>query len=133
MDDVEAFRSRQHGETLAMIDRLRGIVAAANPALVERIKWNAPSFAIVDDDRITLGVAPKGGVRLVLHRGVKPKPLDGFAFDDPDGLAKWSAPDRGVIAWKTLAEIDATADALSRLCARWIAQVDGTEREARAG
>ncbi len=64
VQDIEGFRSVLDGETLAMIDRLREIVAASHPSLNEQIKWNAPSFAVGGDDRITLGVERKGGVRL---------------------------------------------------------------------
>jgi hypothetical protein len=122
---MSAFRSQLDGETLVMIDRLRAIVAASNPSLVEGIKWNAPSFAIGGDDRITLGVERKGGVRLVLHRGAKPMPNDGFAFEDTDGLARWPAADRGVIVWKDVAAIDRAAPQLILLCRRWIEHVRG--------
>ena len=117
---IAAFRSALDPETRAMIDALRAIVAGAVPQLTERIKWNAPSFAFGDDDRITLGIERKGGVRLVLHRGARPKDTADFSFEDPACLAKWPAPDRGVILFANLAAIDAASDALSDLCRRWI-------------
>jgi hypothetical protein len=120
---IDLFRSKLDADTLGMIDRLRAIVTAANPDLVERIKWNAPSFAIGDDDRITLGVERKGGVRLVLHRGSKPRQDHGFSFADVDGLADWPSRDRGVIVWRDIAAIDQMAPALTWLCRRWIQQV----------
>lgn len=123
MPSIDLFRSGLDADTLDMIDRLRAIVAAANPDLVERIKWNAPSFAIGDDDRITLGVERKGGVRLVLHRGAKPRQDPGFSFADIDGLADWPAADRGVIVWRDIAAIDRMAPALTRLCRRWLQQL----------
>lgn len=123
MQSIHRFRSELDADTLGMIDRLRAIITAANPDLVERIKWNAPSFAIGDDDRITLGVERKGGVRLVLHRGAKPRHDPGFSFDDVDGLATWPSADRGVIVWQNVAAIDETELALRRLCRRWIEQV----------
>lgn len=120
---IEDFRNSQDGTTLAMIDSLRAIVASASPSLDERIKWNAPSFAVGGDDRITLGVERKGGVRLVLHRGAKPLPTDDFRFDDPDGLAKWPSPDRGVIVFSDLDAIERVRDELALLCRRWIEHV----------
>jgi hypothetical protein len=119
-DPVAAWLEGLDAQPRAMIDALREI-AAMNPSLTERIKWNAPSFAIGDEDRVTLGVERKGGVRLVLHRGVKPKDAAGFAFADPDRLAQWPAPDRGVIRFSDLAEIEAKRGALTDLCRRWIA------------
>jgi hypothetical protein len=102
------------------VDRLRRIVTSAHPGLTETIKWNAPSFADGDQDRVTLGVERKGGVRLVLHRGVAVKDAAAFRFDDPEAVAKWPAPDRGVISLKTLADIDARGLAIGRLVRRWI-------------
>ncbi len=121
MPSVEEYRRSLDGDTRAMIDRLRAIVASAHPGLVEGIKWNAPSFALADADRITLGVERSGGVRLVLHRGATPRSNAGFSFSDDEGLAKWPAPDRGVIVWRRLAEIERDAASLASLCRRWIA------------
>jgi hypothetical protein len=88
--------------------------------LSERIKWNAPSFALGDDDRITLGLERKGGVRVVLHRGAKVQDTAGFVFEDPAKLAKWPAPDRGVIVFAEAAAVEAQAEAFSDLCTRWL-------------
>jgi hypothetical protein len=123
VQDIEVFRSALDSDTLAMIDRLRAIVAASHPSLTEQIKWNAPSFAIGGDDRITLGVERKGGVRVVLHRGAKPQPAAGFCFDDTAHLAKWPAADRGVMTWKDVAAIDRVEFQLKLICRRWIEQV----------
>lgn len=104
----------------ALVDRVREIVRAAHPGLDEQIKWNAPSFSHRGQDRITLGLERKGGVRLVLHRGAKTQPTDGFRFPDPVGLARWPAPDRGVILIADSAMADARAEALADLCGRWV-------------
>lgn len=130
MPSVANFREGLDPHTLQMIDRLRAIVAASHPLLDERIKWNAPSFALGDDDRITLGIERKGGVRLVLHRGAKVQGVQGFAFDDVDALAKWRAPDRGVIVWRELAGIEAVAVPLQALCRRWVEAVAASADEA---
>ena len=102
------------------VDRLRRIVTGAHPGLTETIKWNAPSFADGDQDRVTLGIDRKGGMRVVLHRGVGVKDAAAFHFDDPEAVAKWPAPDRGVISLKTTAEIEARGLAIARLIRRWI-------------
>ena len=69
-DAVEAYRAALEPETLEAMDALRSIIMEACPALVERIKWNAPSFALGDEDRITLGVERRGGVGGLLTLGV---------------------------------------------------------------
>lgn len=107
-------------ENRATIDRLRAIVREAAPDLTETIKWNAPTFADGDQDRVTLGIERKGGVRVVLHRGVAVKDTAGFAFDDPDRIARWPSPDRGVAIFADLSAIQAAAG-LEDLIRRWIA------------
>lgn len=107
-------------EDRAAIDRLRVIVRAAAPDLTETIKWNAPNFADGDQDRVTLGIERKGGVRVVLHRGAAVKDAAGFAFDDAAKVARWPSPDRGVATFADIAAIDVKAAALEDLVRRWI-------------
>ena len=124
MSTVEAFRQGLDAETLATVDALRRAIAIAHPSLTERLKWNAPSFALGsgdDDDRITLGLERKGGVRVVLHRGAKVKDSSGFVFEDSAGLAKWPARDRGVMVFADVPAVEAKRAALENLCERWIA------------
>ena len=90
------------------------------PGLTERIKWNAPSFGPGDDDRITMRLQPGDRLQLVLHRGAKARPVDGFTFSDPAALIAWAAADRGVV---TIApgELDQLRAALVDLLRRWVA------------
>ena len=118
---VGAYRAGLTPDTLAAMDALRSIIVEAHPGLSERIKWSAPSFAIADDDRITLGVERKGGVRAVLHRGAKSKEPSSFRFEDPEGLATWPASDRGVLTFADADAVTARRDALRELFARWLA------------
>ncbi len=117
---VEDYRATLEPSVRADVDALRAIVRGAHPGLTEDIKWNAPSFAHEGQDRVTLGLNPRGGYRIVLHRGAKPQDADGFHFADVDKLAQWPAPDRGVVTLKDQAQIDAMGEAISRLIARWI-------------
>ena len=116
-----AWLAAQTPETAVAIERLRVIVSTAAPGLAEEIKWNAPSYSDAGEDRVTLGVERKGGVRLVLHRGAAKSDASGFVFDDPHGLAAWPSPDRGVVRFADATDVDASAEALTDLIARWIA------------
>ena len=118
---VETYRAGLDPATLKAVDALRDIAAGAHPELVESIKWNAPNFALGGEDRITLGVAPKGGVRVVLHRGAKVPDADQFSFDDKAGLAKWPSPGRGVIQFSNAQEIEERREPLADLFGRWLA------------
>jgi hypothetical protein len=125
MATLDTFLNGLDAETRQTIDTLRTAIATAGPDLVERLKWNAPSFAVApggdDDDRITLGLERKGGVRVVLHRGAKAKDTMGFRFEDVSGLAKWPAADRGVVVFKDTAAAAVRLDDFTELCARWLA------------
>lgn len=118
--DVVAWLDRQDEATRRGVGRLRDIVRSVDARWTETIKWNAPSFALAGEDRVTLGVERGGGWRVVLHRGAGVRD-DGFAFDDPSGLADWPAPDRGVVRLRDLSEVEDRAEALAGLIHRWVA------------
>ena len=117
---VEAWLEAQPADIRSMVERLRALVPRAGAEVTEHIKWNGPSFCIDGDDRITMGVAPKGGVRVVLHRGVKTKDAADLRSLDVSGLVQWAAPDRGVVAFGDEAAITAQAEAFTSLCRRWL-------------
>jgi hypothetical protein len=118
---VSAWLASLAADQRAAVDALRAAVAAADPNLVESIKWNAPSFALDGDDRATLNLGPKGSLRLVLHRGARATAPAGFGVADPAGLAKWPTPDRGIVAFRDHADVEAKAAAVTDLVRRWLA------------
>ncbi len=117
---VEVWLAAQTPEIRGAVARLRAVALNAADGVTEHIKWNGPSFCIDGDDRITVGLAPKGGVRAILHRGVKVKDATGFAFPDDSGLIQWAAPDRGVVAFADEAAVVAGAEAFADICRRWL-------------
>jgi hypothetical protein len=123
MPSVDAFRAGLDEDVRQVVDLLREIIASAHDGLAERIKWNAPSFALGDDDLITLGLERRGGVRVVFHRGAKPKDAAGFIFEDPAGLARWPAADRGVAIFGDRDAVAEQREALRDLCVRWLNRV----------
>ena len=92
---------------------LRAAIVASDPSIVEEVKWNAPSF----DDRVTMRLAPKGQLGLILHRGAKVRPDDGFAFEDDTGLVEWKTSDRGVV---TIDDLGEQLPAVVDLVGRWL-------------
>jgi len=118
--EVDRYLDGLAAEQAGPLSRLRdGIRGAAPAGTVENIKWNGPNYAIDGTDRVTVGVDPRGKVRIVMHRGVKIVDADGFAFDDDTGLVRWAAVDRGVIALDP-GEIDAHLDEIVALIERWL-------------
>lgn len=117
---LETFLAGLDPDRRATVDALRALIAASHDGLEEGFKWNAPSFAHRGEDRITLGLDRAGTIRVVLHRGAKAKDDPGFRFDDPDGLARWPAPDRGVLTFRDRAAVQGQEEALRSLFQRWI-------------
>lgn len=97
----------------------RAALLAADPSLTEQIKWNAPSFGRGFDDRVTMGFRPNE-LQIVFHRGVKPKALEGFRFDDPSGMLQWAAEDRAVVKLRSLEEIQGQLPVLIEAALKWI-------------
>jgi hypothetical protein len=102
------------------VEALRSALMAADPDLVETIKWNAPSYGYTGTDRITMRLQPGDRVDLVFHRGAA-KRDDGFTFDDQTGLIAWAAPDRGVVAVTDRAMLDARLAEIVELARAWLA------------
>ena len=117
---VDAYVAALSERESAIVARIRHLALAAEAGVTEHIKWNAPSFCDGGEDRITLGLDRKGGVRVVLHRGAKTKDAAGFRFEDPQGLARWAAPDRGVLAFADVQDVIAQSAAVQDLFSRWI-------------
>ncbi len=103
----------------AAILQLRKAILAADSAITERIKWNAPSFCYGGDDRVTFRFPPKGGLQLIFHRGAKTKDTSGFSFDDPSGLMEWAAVDRAVVTFSTDSEIASKTTKVVTLVRAW--------------
>lgn len=100
--------------------RLRAVVRGALPGATEHVKWNAPSYAVDGVDRVTFRLHPGDRVQLVLHRGAAVRE-GGFSFTDPTGLVVWAAPDRGVVTFTDLADVEAKAARVADLVAAWVA------------
>lgn len=114
----EYMRSLVH----ARIDEVRVLRAAIreiDPDLRESIKWNAPSYGYGADHRLTMRLHPGDHVELILHRGAARRG-DDFAFDDPSGLVRWLASDRGVITVVDSDMLAAALDDIRTVAARWL-------------
>jgi hypothetical protein len=101
------------------IDVLRAAISGVDADLVEKIKWNAPSFGYGADDRVTLRLQPRDCLDIVLHRGVA-KRSDVFEFDDFTGLVDWKTTDRGVIRISDRAMLDARLPDIVALVSAWL-------------
>lgn len=94
---VERFMQELDHPRKDSIAALRSAILDANDDITEQIKWDAPSFGIAGEDRVTFRLQPRDVCQLVFHRGVKVKDSADFAFEDNTGLLKWAAPDRTIL------------------------------------
>jgi hypothetical protein len=117
---VDAFRASLDDDQLKIVDRLCAMVRGCADGVVERVKWNAPSYGIGDNDRITLGVSPKGIVRVILHRGAAKQDNQAFSFEAPAGLVTWPDRDRGVMQFADAATLDRWEIDVKSIFHRWM-------------
>jgi len=107
----------------AQVDAVRSIIVAAEPTLIENIKWNAINYIYKDVDRITFSVLNKENkVKLVLHKGSQEKedkkanPI----MTDETGLITWISNIRGTIMFEDLEHITQHEGQLTKVVKKWL-------------
>lgn len=120
--DVDDFMRGIDKTQQEQVSLLRSLIIDAHPELAERIKWNSPSYALNDVDRITFSVRPKYPTAIVLHMGAL-RPEDKKAspvMDDPSELITWKSDTRGVIYFTDLDDIKAKSTQFVATINRWL-------------
>ena len=106
------------------VQLLRDIIASLEVDLTEHVKWNAPSYVLHGEDRITMNLRNKQGlVKLVLHMGAtRPENKKGDpVLADDEGLVEWASDIRGLVALADVDDLRAKEPALRRVLTRWLA------------
>lgn len=121
---VDRFIDQLQHPFKAEVVALRRIVAAADPSILEGVKWNAPSFR-TSEYFATTNLRVKSGVGLILHLGAKVRelPPGGVVVADPGHLLKWLSQDRAAVEFTGLADLEAKAPALQAVLVQWIRHV----------
>ena len=108
----------------AQVQLLRDIIRSLDPDLTEHVKWNAPSYVLDGEDRITMNLRNRQGlVKLVLHMGAT-RPEDKKAapvLPDDAGMVEWASDIRGLITFADAAEIREREPDLLRVLSGWLA------------
>lgn len=104
------------------IEYMRRMILEANDQLTEHIKWNAPSFCINNNDRITFNLQGKDGFRLIFHCGSKATEYaqGGPLFEDSTQLLEWATGDRAIIKLRSMDEIESNKENLLQIVNKWI-------------
>lgn len=121
---VDDFIARLEHPAKALVVQLRAAVLAADPAIREGVKWNAPSFR-TGEYFATTNLRAKVGVGLVLHFGAKVRSVAAGAdtIDDPARLLKWLAKDRAMVEFASEADLQARQASLQAVLRQWIRHV----------
>jgi uncharacterized protein YdhG (YjbR/CyaY superfamily) len=120
---IEEFLNDLTTEKRHQVESLRDLIIKTEPLLVEHIKWNAPSYVLNGEDRITFNIMNKQDVvKIIIHMGVtnkedkKKEPI----MHDESGLIEWSSDIRGVITFNTLEEVTTRLNSLKIIIDNWL-------------
>lgn len=122
--DVPEFLADLDDDVKAQVEVLRDVIKRVHPGLSEHIKWNAPSYVLDGEDRITLNLHNKDGlVKLILHMGATRKEDKKGApvLADASGLVAWQSDIRGILTFADLDDVRAKQTAVADIVARWLA------------
>ena len=120
---VAEFLNDLYAGKISQVIKLRDYIKNVAPTLDEHIKWNAPSYVLGGEDRITFNVANKQNlVKLVLHMGAtrkedkKAKPV----LRDDSGLVEWVSDIRGYITFNDLQMVIDSEHDVKNLITKWL-------------
>lgn len=120
---VEEFLNKLDADKRVLVDALREIILNSEPKLEEHIKWNAPSYVLDGEDRITFNLMNKQEVvKLVLHMGATRKEDKKGApvMQDKTGLIEWNSDIRGIITFASIEDINSKLTALEKIIKHWL-------------
>jgi hypothetical protein len=121
---VDEFLKSLDNDKRAQVEALRAIILSTTSNLTEHIKWNASSYVLDGEDRITFNLINKEGVvKLVLHMGAtrKENKKGDPVLKDATGLIEWSSDIRGVLSFEDLADIQSKRSVVARIIKDWLA------------
>ena len=120
---VEEFLDDLSEDKRLQVDTIRDLILSTEPQLEEHIKWNAPSYVLDGEDRITFNLMNKQGVvKLVLHMGATRKEdKKGIPImQDDSGLIEWSSDIRGMVTVTSIEDITSNTISLKKIIKDWL-------------
>jgi len=120
---IEEFLDDLSEDKRLQVDTLRDLILTTEPQLEEHIKWNAPSYILDGEDRITFNLMNKQEVvKLVLHMGAtRQEDKSGTPImQDESGLIEWSSDIRGVITFTSIEAITSNMTSLKKIITDWL-------------
>lgn len=120
---LDEFLNGLSGDKRQQVDVLRNLILTTEPRLKEHIKWNAPSYVLDGEDRITFNLMNKQElVKLVLHMGATRKEEKNASpiMQDDSGLIEWNSDTRGTITFASLGDIESHLAQLKKIIKDWL-------------
>lgn len=119
--EVDALLEERAHPLQDVITALRKLIRAADVALVEEVKWNAPSYRL-EEHLLTFQLARDDRVLVVFHRGAKVRaPSKQRLLEDPAELLTWKGTDRATVSFSTRAQVTKHQAAFTKLVRAWLA------------
>lgn len=119
---VEEYLDGLDSDRRAQVLKLRQYILEVNPSLEEQIKWNAPSYALGGEDRLTFNTMNKEKVvKLVFHMGATRKEnKKGGPILREAPVVKWVSDIRGYASFDAVDEIHANKESIKRTISDWL-------------
>jgi hypothetical protein len=119
--EVDVFMAGLDHPLKETVSNIRAAILGWNDEITEHIKWNAPSFCINGEDRVTMNLRDQDHVKLIFHRGAKVKDASDFEFEDSSGRMVWLGEDRAVIKLTAEDETAERAIPIAEVVSQWMA------------
>ena len=120
---VAEFMSSLDENKKSQVELLRNIIFSVHPNVTEHIKWNAPSYVLEGEDRVTFNLINKENVvKLIIHMGAtqkedkKAKPI----LSDDAGIVEWNSNIRGTLSFSSKEDIKFKAERVQTLLQKWL-------------
>lgn len=120
---IDEFMNSLDSDKRMQITVLRQVIVSVDPTIREHIKWNAPSYVLDGEDRVTFNVMNKEGVvKLVLHMGAtrKENKTGSPVLVEENEIIEWNSDIRGTISFKSMEDVTSNKAALSLILKKWL-------------
>lgn len=121
--EVDVYMSKLEHPLKREIEEIRTVILQSGVPLEEGIKWNAPNYSHLGEDRLTFNLRGKGGgFRLIFHCGAKVRAdaRKGRLFQDDTGLLEWASDDRAILTFDDENDVNAKKGMLASWIRRWV-------------
>lgn len=120
---VDEFLNGLNEDKKLQVEALRDLILTTAPSLEEHIKWNAPSYVLNGEDRITFNTMNKQEVvKLVFHMGATRRENKNGTpvMHDESTLIEWTSDIRGVVTFNTYDEVTSSLISLKKIIQKWL-------------